>query len=81
MTHILEINPKLETLWNDILGVLHFFWCQVCFQKYQINNHMPRDDAASEVITKARPLLIENYFQTPPLRPRVHPLAVENFLM
>ncbi|CAL9121624.1 unnamed protein product, partial [Musa textilis] len=34
--------------------------------------------AASEVITEARQLLVENYFQTPSLA-GVQPCAIENF--
>ena len=37
------------------------------------------NDAASEVITEARQLLVENYFQTPSLA-WVQPCATENFL-
>ena len=36
------------------------------------------NDAASEVLTEARQLLVENYFQTPSLA-LVLPCAIENF--
>ncbi|WOG83969.1 hypothetical protein DCAR_0103148 [Daucus carota subsp. sativus] len=48
--------------------------------KFEVERHLCAwgNDAASEVLTEARQLLVENYFQTPSLA-LVLPCAIENF--